>query len=91
MALYYVQDKRQYVGNSMLWWRPSGAGYTTDLSQAGQYDHKPSDRDTDVLWSVEYIESVAKLHIDFQDVDETRQVTSQQKPVVTKNPDEIDR
>jgi len=73
MTLYYVQDKRQYVGNSMLWWRPNGAGYTTDISQAGQYDHKPSDRETDVLWPVDYIDGVAKLHVDFQDVDRDRQ------------------
>lgn len=66
MDLFYVQDKRQFVGNSMVWWRHNGNGYTTDLSQAGKYDHKPSDRDTDVLWPVEYIDSIANLHVDVQ-------------------------
>lgn len=31
---YYLQDKRQYVGNDMLWWAKDGAGYTTDVSKA---------------------------------------------------------
>lgn len=69
MTLYYVQDSRDFVGNAMLWWRPDGRGYTTDLSQAGQYDHKPSDRDTDILWPVDYIESIATLHVDHQRTD----------------------
>jgi len=66
MTLYYVQDSRDFVGNSMLWWRPDGRGYTTDISQAGQYAERPTDRDTDVLWSVEYINSIAQLHVDHQ-------------------------
>ena len=66
MTLYYIQDSRDFVGNSMLWWRPDGRGYTTDISQAGQYTHKPTDRDTDVLWPVEYINSIAQSHVDHQ-------------------------
>ena len=66
MTLYYVQDSRDFVGNSMLWWRHNGAGYTTDISQAGQYDHSPTDRETDVLWPVDYINSIAQLHVDHQ-------------------------
>ncbi len=69
MTLYYIQDNRDFVGNSMLWWRPSGAGYTTDIAQAGQYAEKPSDRDTDVLWPVDYIESIATLQVDHQNTD----------------------
>ena len=69
MTLYYVQDSRDYVGNSMLWWRRNGAGYTTDISQAGQYAEKPGDRDTDILWPVEYINSIATLHVDHQRTD----------------------
>ena len=32
--LYYIQDPRQCVGNSALWWRKGGHGYTCDLRQA---------------------------------------------------------
>ena len=69
MTLYYVQDSRDFVGNSMLWWRPDGRGYTTDISQAGQYAERPTDRDTDVLWPVEYINSIAQPHVDHQKTD----------------------
>ena len=68
-VLYYVQDGRDFVGNSMLWWCHDGRGYTTDLAQAGQYDHKPTDRDTDILWPVEYINSIATLNVDMQKAD----------------------
>lgn len=68
MSLYYVQDKRQYVGNSMLWWA-KGGGYTTDLSRAEKHERKPTDRDTDVLWPVEYIDNIASLHVDVQRTD----------------------
>lgn len=75
MTLYYIQDSRDFVGNSMLWWRPDGRGYTTDIAEAGQYAHKPTDRDSDVLWPVEYIDGIAQLHVDHQKAHsaETRQ------------------
>ncbi len=34
---YYIRDTRQVVGNCALWWRPEGAGYATDLNEAGEY------------------------------------------------------
>ena len=72
---YYVQDTRDFVGNSMLWWRPDGAGYTTDLSQAGQYNHKPTNRDTDILWPVGYINSIAQLSVDHQKADAKEKIS----------------
>jgi len=67
--LYYVQDSRDFVGNSMLWWAIDGKGYTTDIAKAGRYTHKPTDRNTDILWPVEYINSIAQLHVDHQKAD----------------------
>lgn len=29
--LYYLQDKRSIVGNSMMWWAINGCGYTCDI------------------------------------------------------------
>lgn len=48
--LYYIQDARSYVGNSVLFWRPGGAGYTTNLDEAGLYtlEEASSHRDTDI-------------------------------------------
>ncbi len=33
-ALYYVQDPRSHVGNSMLWWKHDNCGYTCDIRNA---------------------------------------------------------
>lgn len=67
---YYIQDKRQYVGNSMLWWA-IGGGYTCDIRKADAFTIKEADkrtsRGTDVLWPKEYIDSRISHHIDMQD------------------------
>ena len=34
MKQYYLQDKRSYIGNSMLWWAKGGRGYTTKIDNA---------------------------------------------------------
>jgi len=31
---FYLQDKRGFVGNAVLWWRKGGHGYTCDLTDA---------------------------------------------------------
>lgn len=67
-AMYFVQDKRQYVGNSVLWWGVDGGGYTSDLNKAGRYagSRVRSMRDTDVPWPVGYILERSTLHVDAQ-------------------------
>jgi hypothetical protein len=37
MALFYILDTRQVVGNEALWWGPDRSGYTTNLEKAGLY------------------------------------------------------
>lgn len=68
---YYVQDKRNYVGNSVIWWALNGNGYTTNLDQAQKYTKKEvqtfiNGRETDVIWDSEHVESVVKRHVDMQ-------------------------
>lgn len=50
----YVQNSRNYVGDSVLWWAKNGCGYTTDLSKAHKYSgeeiRKFNPRNTDVIW-----------------------------------------
>lgn len=72
--LFYLQDKRSYVGNDILWWAKNGQGYTTDLSRAEVYtkddaiaQHKC--RETDVPWPKEYIDSKTRPAVDMQYVD----------------------
>lgn len=65
--LFYIQDLRTTVGNCASWWRPSGCGYTSELSEAGLYtaeeikrrgldgDHKP--------WPREVVERAMCRHV----------------------------
>jgi hypothetical protein len=59
--LYYIQSG--YVDNAMLWWRPNGKGYTTDIEEAGKFtaermldiiNNRPKE---DVAWECEYIDN----------------------------------
>lgn len=36
---YYIRT-RGYIGNGLVWWRPNGAGYTSDIDQAGVYTYE---------------------------------------------------
>lgn len=67
-AEYFVQDNRQYVGNSVMWWGHNGSGYVTDINKAGRYlgSRVRSMRDTDVAWPVAAILEVTTLHVDAQ-------------------------
>ena len=72
--LYYLQDKRQYVGNDVLWWAKDGKGYTTDLSKAEVYTKEKairqnSHRETDVPWPKDYIDAKTRPAVDMQYID----------------------
>jgi hypothetical protein len=71
--LYYLQDKRDYVGNSMLWWRAGGAGYCCDVREAGVFTKEQAFdqhrcRDTDIPWPKPYIDARVAHHVDMQRV-----------------------
>lgn len=74
---YYVQDSRQYVGNSVLWWRKDRAGYTTNLAEAhvfteAEADACRRDRATDIPWPKAAIDAIADLHVDMQRLREAK-------------------
>ena len=69
--MYYLQDKRTYVGNCVMWWRSGGAGYTTDLTEAGIFTRKEAfekmrQRATDIPWPKDYIDTIARPRVDMQ-------------------------
>ena len=70
MDNFYVQDKRQYVGNCILWWR-KGGGYTTFIDQAEVFTEEtlPTDRSTDVPWPKEHVDQHIKKVVDVQYLD----------------------
>jgi len=71
MKYYYLPDSRDYVGNSMLWWKQDKCGYTTDIMKAHIFTEEEAKgqhecRETDIPWEKEYIDSKIKFHIDMQ-------------------------
>lgn len=64
--MYYIQDTRTYVGNSVMWWRKNGEGYTTNLEEAWKVPGTWKGRDTDKLWPCDEIDKRATLQFDMQ-------------------------
>jgi len=69
--LYYIQDSRGFTGNSVMWWRPNGNGYTSDLDAAWKVDEAKAKqicrcRETDKMWPCDEIDRLAQRHFDFQ-------------------------
>lgn len=69
--LYYLQDKRSYVGNDMLWWAKDDKGYTTDLSRAEVYSRDDAlaqhqCRESDIPWPKSYIDERTRPAVDMQ-------------------------
>ncbi len=68
---YYIQDKRQYVGNDMLFWTQSKGGYTTDLDKAGLFTEAEAreicrHRKSDIAWPENHLKEVCKKVVDMQ-------------------------
>lgn len=69
---YYIRNEG-YVGNALVWWRPNGRGYTTDIREAGKYTYEKAKsickRDEDSAYLCSYIdenEASKKMIIDVQ-------------------------
>lgn len=64
--LFYVQDVRSYVGNSAIFWRPEGHGYTTNLDDAMIVNKDWVGRKTDILRSKLKIDQLSTRQVDMQ-------------------------
>lgn len=77
-ALFYVQDKRQYVGNSVLWWGDDGNGYTTNIEKAwllsGAEIKEHQWRETDIIWPQEEVQKGILKHVDMQYLDNKQSI-----------------
>lgn len=73
--MFYVQDSRQYIGNSVLWHGLNGNGYTTDIKNAYKYTKAEilskfkNGRDSDIVWNANHVDSNVSLHVDAQKLD----------------------
>ena len=71
---YYLQDKRSWAGNIMLWWKRGGRGYTTNIDEAEIWTAEELDADgynnpkhpKYKVWEKEYIDSLAIKVVDQQ-------------------------
>ncbi len=71
---FYLQDRRGFVGNDILWWAKDGKGYTTDINKAHIYTKDKAVRqhrcrETDIPWPKEYIDTKTRPAVDMQYVD----------------------
>jgi len=69
--LYYLQDTRTHVGNSMMWWAKDSKGYVCDIRKAHVFTRKEAfeqykARSTDRPWPKKYIDARVSHHIDMQ-------------------------
>lgn len=72
MKMFYLQDSRSYLGNSMIWWSRDNK-HTTDLAMAREFTFEEAmalhrQRETDIPWPVEYISPRLQLTVDMQHV-----------------------
>lgn len=78
--LYYIQDKRSMVGNSMSWWRKGGAGYGCDIREAEVFTETrakaliESDGHKYRMWPKSHVDAHIQHHVDFQYLDHTKAV-----------------
>ncbi len=72
---YYIQNTKGYCGNSVIWWREGGHGYTSDLAKAWKVTKEKADeicagrRPTeDIAWAADEIDRMAQRHMDMQEL-----------------------
>lgn len=69
--MFYLQDSRNFVGNSPLWWAKGRGGYTCDIDKAELFTEQEAmklfeDRSTDIPWKKEDVENAIKRLVDAQ-------------------------
>lgn len=66
--MYFIKN-RALSGNSAIWWRAGGQGYTANLDDAGRFTREEAQRITrvrpkeDEMFPVEAVEPLAKRHV----------------------------
>ncbi len=65
--LFYIQDKRTYHGNAIVWWGHDCNGYTSNIKKAGKYTKEYINnsvwREDERFWPCDYIDSLDEAHI----------------------------
>lgn len=83
--LYLLQNcSAGYVGNSPMFWREGGSGYTPWIDEAKRWTKQEAEKQIRAtrgthswaMWSVAEIEAAAKRTVDIQDLRKTVDVSS---------------
>jgi hypothetical protein len=67
--LFYIMNRARPVGNSVLWWRVDGHGYTCNLAEAWQVPKETADEicrcrpKDDFAMPVELVDQMAESHV----------------------------
>lgn len=85
--MYYIRDRRSFVGNACLWWREGGKGYTTNLDDAGKFTEEDAhrihrNRSTDEPIPCAVVERAATRVVNYGDL--CRDKAERQTPEVGK-------
>lgn len=72
MEMYYMQDSRMFLGNTVVWWAESG--YTANVQQAKLFTKEEADkqhttRETDIPWPKAYIDAKTCPTVDMQHIE----------------------
>lgn len=83
--LFYIQDGRQVIGNSLVWWREDGKGYSADLKQAWKVPYEKAldierNRESEILWPCDLIDANTQIHVDIQYLRPLQREDSEAKP-----------
>ena len=70
---YYLQDARNFDGETMWWWKKGNRGYTKNINLAQTYTylealHQHENRETDIPWDKEYIDFRTVPMVDYNNV-----------------------
>lgn len=88
--LFYMQDARQYVGNSVLFWAKECNGYTCDIGKAHVFTREDLNsrvwRKTDHAWPKKYMDSMVVAHVDAQYIAPAFQVRIPREYPLVKEP-----
>ena len=85
MRLYYLQNG--YVGNSVLWYRKNGKGYTTRPEEAHIFTEKEAQETCQdavgkyIAWPKDHVDQNKRIVIDGQDLD--RRLSTEFKKIDT--------
>src|SRR5271154_3811673 len=67
--LFYIMNRTRPVGNSVLWWKAGGSGYTCDITEAWKVTRKKAEEicrmrpPEDIAMPTDQVDRLAESHV----------------------------